>query len=128
MSTFKKVNLRELDDAMNGAVEGLTGRFARKALEARDVGVSLFSYAPGFTAGAAHRHKVQEEAYVVISGSGEALIDGESIALGPFDVLRVAPEAVRAFNAGPDGLELICVGGPRPEEGDGELVRPDWIG
>ena len=41
------------------------------------------------------------------------------------DVVRVAPEATRGFQAGPDGLEMIAVGGERPEDGDGEL-EPDW--
>jgi hypothetical protein len=33
---------------------------------------------------------------------------------------------VRAFEAGPDGLEVIAVGGTRPEGGDGELVADWW--
>jgi hypothetical protein len=33
---------------------------------------------------------------------------------------------VRAFEGGPDGLELIAVGGARPEEGDGVPVRDWW--
>ena len=43
-----------------------------------------------------------------------------------WDVVRVAPHTVRAFEAGPDGLELIAVGSDRPEEGDGVLVRDWW--
>jgi hypothetical protein len=41
------------------------------------------------------------------------------------DVVRVAPEVVRAFEGGPDGLELIAVGSARPEDGDG-VPAPDW--
>jgi hypothetical protein len=33
----------------------------------------------------------------------------------------------RAFEAGPDGIELIAVGGPRPEGGDGEMVVDWWV-
>jgi len=33
---------------------------------------------------------------------------------------------VRAFAAGPDGLELIAVGGPKPEGGDGESAPVTW--
>jgi hypothetical protein len=32
----------------------------------------------------------------------------------------------RQFESGPDGLELICVGGPTPEGGDGEPVKDFW--
>ena len=27
---------------------------------------------------------------------------------------------------GPDGLEFIAVGGPRPEEGDGQMAEDPW--
>jgi hypothetical protein len=41
--------------------------------------------------------------------------------------VRVSPETVRAFEAGPDGLELIAVGSDRPEGGDGIAVPTAWI-
>ena len=59
----------------------------------------------------AHRHREQEEAYVVVGGSGRANLDGEIVALAVWDVLRVAPTVVRSFEAGPEGLDLICIGG-----------------
>jgi hypothetical protein len=43
-------------------------------------------------------------------------------------VLRVAPHVVRAFEAGPDGLEVIAIGNDRPEGGDGERVEDFWTG
>ena len=52
-------------------------------------------------------------------------LDDEIVDLREWDVVRVAPEVVRAFEAGPDGLTVIAVGGTRPEDGDGELV-PGW--
>lgn len=44
------------------------------------------------------------------------------------DVLRVAPEVGRTFEGGGDGLELIAIGGPKPEGGDGERVELVWPG
>ena len=41
--------------------------------------MSLWTYGPGFRAGAAHRHREQEEAYVVIAGSGRVKLDGELV-------------------------------------------------
>jgi hypothetical protein len=38
----------------------------------------------------------------------------------------VAPEVVRGFEAGPDGLEVLAIGGTRPEDGDGVPVRDWW--
>jgi len=46
--------------------------------------------------------------------------------LGQWDVVRVAPNVLRGFEGGPDGLELIAVGNDRPEGGDGEMVQDFW--
>ena len=126
MSRFAKVNLLELEDSVAGRVEGLEGRFGRKHLESRDLGVSHWRYEPGFRSPVGHRHGEQEEAYVVVSGSGRIVVDGEVLELREWDVVRVAPEVVRAFESGPDGLEFIAVGGPRPEEGDGQMAEDPW--
>lgn len=126
MSGYSKVNLLEIEDAVKGRAPGVEGHFARRQLESRDLGVSLFRYGPSVRSPMAHSHREQEEAYVVVSGSGRALLDGETLALKPWDVLRVAPEVVRSFEAGPDGLELVAVGGPRPGEGDGVMVEVAW--
>ena len=70
-----------------------------------------------------HRHREQEEVYVVASGSGRAKLDDELIELAQWDVVRVAPSVIRAFEAGPDGLDMICVGGRRPKGRDTERLR-----
>jgi len=126
MPPYTHLNLMELEDTVAGRVDGLEGRFGRKQLESRDLGVSLWRYAPGFTATSGHRHREQEEAYVVVAGSGRLLLDDEVVELRQWDVVRVAPEVVRAFAAGPDGLELVAVGGPKPAGGDGEQTEISW--
>jgi quercetin dioxygenase-like cupin family protein len=126
MSRFAQVNLLEVEDSVGERVEGLEGRFARKQLDSRDLGVSHWRYAPGFRAESGHRHREQEEAYVVVSGSGRMLLDDELLKLRQWDVVRVAPEVVRAFEAGPDGMEIVAVGGPKPEGGDGERADIRW--
>jgi hypothetical protein len=65
---------------------------------------------------------------VVVAGSGRILLDDEIRELRPWDVVRVAPEVVRAFAAGPEGLEIVAVGGPKPEGGDGEQTDVSWPG
>src|ERR1700728_2251858 len=126
MSSFAKVNLLEVEDSTSGRVDGLEGRFGRKHLDSRDLGVSLFRYAPNLRSPLAHSHQVQEEAYVVVAGSGRILLDNETQELQVWDVIRVAPEVVRAFEAGPDGVEPIALGGPKPEEGDGVRATAAW--
>jgi quercetin dioxygenase-like cupin family protein len=128
MSGYTLVNLLEIEDSVAGRAEGLEGRFGRGPMGARDIGVSHWRYAPGFRSSKGHRHREQEEAYLVVAGSGEVLLDGEVLPLRQWDLVRVSPAVVRAFAAGPDGLELIAVGGPKPEGGDGEAAPADWPG
>lgn len=125
MSDYSKVNI--LEDVENSSqTDGLQALFTRKHLDSRDLGISMFRYEPNFQAKMAHSHKVQEEAYVVIKGSGSILLDEKVIDLKLWDVIRVAPQVVRAFAAGPEGLDIIAVGGPKPEGGDGEVGTPAW--
>jgi len=126
MSRYAKVNLLEVDDSVGDRVPGLQGRFGRKHLDSRDLGISHFSYEPNLRSPMAHSHREQEEAYVVVAGSGRVLLDDEVVELRHWDVVRVAPEVVRAFEAGPQGLDIIAVGGPKPEAGDGVMGTAVW--
>jgi quercetin dioxygenase-like cupin family protein len=126
MSDYKRVNLKDVDNAAADRGPDLEARFGRKHLDSEHLGMSYFRYAPGFRAPYGHRHKLQEEAYVVVNGSGRMRLDDEIIDLTQWDLIRVAPSVVRGFEAGPDGLELIIAGSDRPEEGDGELVQDFW--
>lgn len=126
MSRFASVNLLEVDDTVGGRVAGIEGRFGRKHLDSRDLGISHFRYAPNLRSPMAHSHREQEEAYVVVAGSGRVLLDDEVVELRLWDAVRVAPEVVRAFEAGPDGLDIIAVGGPKPADGDGVMGTAAW--
>lgn len=126
MSNYAKVNLLELEDSVGDRAPEIEGRVGRTPLGSRDIGVSHWRYAPGFRSEVAHRHREQEEVYVVVAGSGRMLLDGEVVELQRWDTVRVAPEVVRAFAAGPDGLEVIAIGGPKPEGGDGETASAEW--
>jgi quercetin dioxygenase-like cupin family protein len=117
--------ITNFDDIEQTGSDGLDGRFTRKALGSEQTGVSRWRYAPGFQS-VGHRHEVQEETYAVISGAGRMKIGDEIIDLKQWDVVRVAPSEVRGFEAGPDGLELVSVGGTRPEDGDGSVVEGHW--
>jgi mannose-6-phosphate isomerase-like protein (cupin superfamily) len=101
-------------------------RFGREALRSPELGVSRFTYEPGARMPWGHRHRVQEEAYIVVAGSGRAKLDDEFVELTAWDVLRVAPAVVRSFEAGSEGLDMICIGGKKPKEGDTERFPGFW--
>jgi mannose-6-phosphate isomerase-like protein (cupin superfamily) len=126
MSRFATVNLLEVEDSMGDRAPGVELRFGRRFLDSRDLGVSHVRYQPNLRGEFAHSHREQEEAYVVVAGSGRILLDDEVLELRRWDVVRVAPEVVRAFHAGPEGLDMIAVGGPKPEGGDGVPGTPSW--
>jgi quercetin dioxygenase-like cupin family protein len=126
MSQYSLINLNEVEDSVGPRSPEVEGRFARKHLDSRELGVSYWRYAPGYRSRMGHHHREQEEAYVVIAGSGRIKLDDDVRELRERDVIRVAPEVVRAFEAGADGLEIIAVGSSRPEEGDGVLVADWW--
>jgi quercetin dioxygenase-like cupin family protein len=127
MARYTHLNLLEVEDSE--AEEGAKGRYGRGPMGGRDIGVSHWRFAPGFRWSEGHRHRAQEEAYLVVSGSGELLLDDEVIGIGQWDLIRVAPEVVRSFASGPDGLEVVAVGGPVPGgEDDGESQPVTWPG
>jgi uncharacterized cupin superfamily protein len=122
------VNLKEeVEDSWGERAPGTEGRFARKHLNSEHLGVSYLRYSPGVRSPTAHSHREQEEAYVVISGSGQVRLDDEIRDLRCWDVVRVDPATVRAFEAGHDGLELIAIGSDRPDGGDGVFAPSAWI-
>jgi quercetin dioxygenase-like cupin family protein len=125
MPDWTKKNFDELGD-LSPPDARMQWRFARQALGSPELGVSRFTFEPGSRMPWGHRHKVQEEAYVVVGGSGRAKLDDEIVELSPRDVLRVAPSVARSFEAGPEGLDVICIGGRKPEGSDNERVDDFW--
>lgn len=119
-------NLREVEDVApdHGFSEIQEARFPRADLGAESTGLAYHRLHPG-KRGFGHRHESAEEVYVVLSGSGRMKIDEEVVELSPMDSIRVAPQVGRAFEAGPDGLELL-VFGPRHDR-DGEILEGFWV-
>jgi len=126
MPDFSKTNLKDVEDSAANRGPDIEARFGRKHLDSQHLGVSYFRYGPSYRSRIGHRHREQEEAYVVVSGSGRVKLDDEIIELKRWDVVRVAPQVVRSFEGGPDGLELIALGSDRPEGGDGEMIPDHW--
>ena len=83
--------------------------------------------APGEPGRRTHRHREQEEVYLVLEGTLTLLIEGEEQVLERGELIRVAPELRRqVVNRGPDRLMLIALGGAGEHQGRDGLAYPEW--
>jgi len=124
---YTKISLADVEDAApdNGFGDRWEARVARVPLGAEETGMTHFRLRPGKRSPFAHRHARAEEIYVILSGSGQIKLDDQITEIRTLDAIRVAPEIVRAFEAGPDGLEFLAFG---PHHGaDGEQVDDPWV-
>jgi mannose-6-phosphate isomerase-like protein (cupin superfamily) len=127
MADYTIQNLKDVEDqAQNfGLSPNLEARMARVPLELENLGLSYQRLAPGFRVPFGHTHNVQEEVYVVVSGSVRAKLGDEIVELKQWDAVRVPKETIRSFEAGPEGVEIIAVGAPNTGPGDAN-VEQDW--
>lgn len=85
-----------------------------KQLGASALGARLWRLRPG-QASTKHRHRQQEELYVLLEGRGRIRVDGEALELGPLDALLVEPDAVRQIFNDTEAEALWLVVGAPPE-------------
>jgi uncharacterized cupin superfamily protein len=128
MADYTVVNLKEVEDqAPNfGLSPQLEARMARVALGLENSGVSYQRLAPNFRVPFGHKHRNQEEIYVLVGGSARIKLEDEVADLKPFDAVRVPKDTMRGFEAGPEGAEFIAIGAPNTGPGDAEVVQGWW--
>jgi quercetin dioxygenase-like cupin family protein len=85
-----------------------------KQLEAKALGARLWRLAPG-QASTKHRHRLQEELYVLLEGRGRMRLGDESLELSPLDAILVEPGTVRQPFNDTDADQLWLVVGAPPE-------------
>jgi uncharacterized cupin superfamily protein len=85
-----------------------------KQLGTESLGARLWRLAPG-QASTRHRHRDQEELYVLLEGSGRVRVDGELLTLEPLDSLLVEPAALRQLFNDTEADQLWLVVGAPPE-------------
>ena len=93
-------------------------RFARlrAPLGVSSFGINVLTFEPG-QRNRIHRHKHQEEVYVVLEGTLTLMVEAQPVEYAVGDVIRVAPETRRQLvNRGPGRLRLIALGGMVSQE------------
>jgi quercetin dioxygenase-like cupin family protein len=126
MASYTRKNLREVENQapkfdMPAEMEA---RFGRTALEGKTLGLSLFTLAPNFRIPFGHKHAGQEEAYVVVRGSGRIKVEDEVVELRQWDAIRFDKNTMRNVEAGPDGIEYVAFGaGDDPTDAE---MAPGW--
>lgn len=72
---------------------------------------------------AAHFHRLTEEIYYIVQGTGTMTIDGEKREVGPGDAIAIPPGAVhQILNSGSETLAFLCCCAPAYEHDDTIMV------
>ena len=84
--------------------------FLRKFLGAAGLELSLNVLPPGKGMPFLHKHRKNDEAYIVVGGRGQFLVDGECLDVAEGSVLRLGPAAARAWRSNSDAaLYFLCL-------------------
>jgi uncharacterized cupin superfamily protein len=84
--------------------------FLRCLLGLEGLEISLNAVPPGKGIPFLHRHRENDEVYVVVGGRGQFLVDGECIDVQEGSILRIAPLAARAWRNNSDAsLSFLCI-------------------
>jgi mannose-6-phosphate isomerase-like protein (cupin superfamily) len=110
--------------------------FLRNLLWSAGLEMSLNVVLPGQGMPFLHRHRQNEEVYVVVGGRGQFLVDGQCIDVAEGSVLCISPSAARAWRNNADApLYFLCVqyransviesGGADGQKVEGKLAWPN---
>jgi quercetin dioxygenase-like cupin family protein len=126
MSTYKRVNYREIEPVSGGM------HFLREPLASERVGVTITRCEPNWNSRPHdHTENGHEEIYVLIEGSATVVIDGEEIGMESGDAIWIPPEATRQIRNGDEESAFVLVSAPvslEPEGSDEEWSTDGFIG
>jgi hypothetical protein len=127
MDDYKVVKVSDVpDQGPNLGVPELEIRFLRNDLGCENCGVSYMRLAPNYRQPYGHKHKVQEEIYLLVSGSARVKAGEDVVELEPWTAIRTPNETMRSIESGPEGAEFVVVGAPNTGPGDAINEQGWW--
>ncbi len=107
MTNYKTTELGKIDELIN--LENGKA-FLHDALELTGCEISINTVPQGFKVPFNHKHKQNEEVYIVLKGEGILTIDGNAVNVEEGSVVKVMPAASRTLeNTGKGIFQFICV-------------------
>ena len=107
MSNFKSTDLGAIKDLIkleNGKA------FLHDALGLTSCEISLNTAPKGFKVPFNHKHKQNEEIYIILKGEGVITVDGEQIPVKEGSCVKVGTGAARTIENAADGeMSFICI-------------------
>ena len=107
MTNYKTTQLGKINELVNHE----NGKaFLHDVLELTGCEISVNAVPKGFKVPFNHRHKQNEEVYIVLKGEGIITVDGEAVNVKEGSAVKIMPEASRTIENTSDGvIEFICV-------------------
>lgn len=128
MSAYTVIELKDAPDVLGdypGELHMLTG-----PLEAEQAALSYRRMPPdtGGRGSYGHRHRTQEELYLVLDGKLTFKLDDDVVEAGPGTAVRVAPETVRSVHNDSNEDAILIIVSVKDSDPDGEIetVEDFW--
>jgi mannose-6-phosphate isomerase-like protein (cupin superfamily) len=125
MSDYTRIELTDAPDVL-GDYPGEM-RFLAGPLDAEQAALTYRRMPPG-TGGRGsygHRHKTQEELYLVVEGTLTFKVGDDVFEAGPGTAVRVAPETLRSVHNDSDADVVLVITSVKAESYDGEVETED---
>jgi mannose-6-phosphate isomerase-like protein (cupin superfamily) len=130
MSGYTVISLEDAPDVLGdypGEMRMLTG-----PLEAEQAALSYRRMPPdtGGRGSYGHRHRTQEELYLVLDGTLTFKLEDEIVQAGPGTAVRVAPETARSVHNDTSEDAILVIVSIKAADYDGEIETVDefWPG
>ncbi len=107
MTNYKTTELGKIDELIN--LENGKA-FLHDALELTSCEISVNTVPKGFKVPFNHKHKQNEEVYIILKGEGIITVDGTAVSVKEGSAVKIMPEASRTIeNTGDGEFEFICI-------------------